>query len=226
MEGFFHGLLASHHVRRFSPMRSDTRAWLDGLRGFATEERSPRPPPDDAPPTAAFAAERMIIAARLTALLVGIDLLTAARRTRGSGGTAGYDPDAALVLSTGPAGLATAADLVGPTGPFSGLGSRLVAVTERQYRLWCIRTPDPAFERHVNLWNWVKTRVPPERNAEFARHPLAAGESYWLHRVGVAGAGAADRHECHLWKWNGRHASLLEALVTEGVVGRGAGGRG
>lgn len=207
-------------------MRSDTRAWLDGLRGFAAGDRATRPPADDAPPTAALAAERMIIAARLTTLLAGIDELTAARRARGGSGTEGPDPDAALVLSTGPAGLAAAAELVGPTGPFSGLGSRLVAVTEREYRLWCIRTPDAAFDRHVNLWNWVKTHVPSERHAEFARHPLAAGESYWLHRVGVAGAGTADRHECHLWRWNGRHASLLEALVTEGVVGRGAGGRG
>lgn len=207
-------------------MRSDTRAWLDGLRGFAAEQRRVRPPGDDGTTAAAFAAERMILAARLTTLLTGIDALTEARRARVRTGRRGADPEAAIVLSTGPAGLAAAAEQVGPAGPFSGLGSRLVAVTEREYRLWCIRMPDEAFDHHVNLWNWVKTRVPPERHAEFVRHPLAAGQSYWLHRAGVAGAGAADRHECHLWRWNGRHASLLEAFVTEGVIGRGAGGGG
>jgi hypothetical protein len=205
-------------------MRPDTRAWLEGLRGFAAEQREARPYADDGVPTAAGPAERMIIAARLTTLLAGIDALTEARRARGAA-AAGPDPEAALVLTTSPAGLGAAAEQVGPAGPFSGLAGRFAAVTERDYRLWCIRMPDEAFDRHVNLWNWVKTRVPPERHAEFARHPLAAGEAYWLHRAGVAGAGAADRHECHLWKWNGRHASLLEAFVTEGVAGRGVRGR-
>jgi hypothetical protein len=38
----------------------------------------------------------------------------------------------------------------------------------------------------------------------------------------VTGAGDADRRESHLWKWNGRHASLLEPFVTEVITGRAA----
>ena len=95
---------------------------------------------------------------------------------------------------------------------------RIVPVTELEYRLWCIRHPDDDHRHHVNHWNWIKTRVPAQRHAEFARHPLGPGEAYWLHRVGTAGAGAADRRDCHLWRWNGRHAALLQAFVREGGV--------
>ncbi|MFN9367532.1 MAG: hypothetical protein ACK6CT_02015, partial [Planctomycetia bacterium] len=68
----------------------------------------------------------------------------------------------------------------------------------------------------VNHWSWLKTNVPSRREAEFARHPRAAAEAYWLHRAGTAGAGVADGRDCHLWKWTGRQAVLLEAFVREG----------
>jgi hypothetical protein len=135
------------------------------------------------------------------------------------------DPDPALVLTTSPAGIAAVTDLLTPAGDLSTiLGDRVIAVTEREYRLWCIRRPDEGYRQHVNLWNWVKTRVPPQRWAEFAPHALAEGEAFWLHREGVAGAGGLDRRGCRLWKWNGRHVTLLEAFVSErGVSGLGGG---
>lgn len=199
-------------------MRSTTRSWLDGLRASVADHRASRPLPDLTTPSAALAAERTILAARLATWLAGIDALFAARR-----GRVDADPDAVVVLSTSPAGIAAARDLLDPRGgPFAGLGSRLEPVTELEYRRWCMRAPDDRFSLHVSLWNWVKTHVPERRHAEFSRHPLGPEEAYWLHRAGVAGAGAADRHESHLWKWNGRHASLLEAFVTESVPGRAA----
>ena len=69
---------------------------------------------------------------------------------------------------------------------------RVEAVTELEYRLWCIRSPDDGFIRHVNLWNWIKTSVPTQRHAEFAASPLGPGECYWLHREGCAGAAALE----------------------------------
>lgn len=208
-------------------MRPTTRNWLDGLRAFANELRARRPVPDLSSPDATLAAERMILTAHLVTRLGRIDDMLAARRSRvaasATAGATALDPDPALVLTTSPVGIITAAELVGPSGSFTSLAPWLAFVTELEYRLWCIRSPDEAFARHVNLWNWVKTRVPRQRHAEFARHRLGDGEVYWLHRAGVAGAGSADGHECHLWKFNGRHASLLEPFVREGVAGRGAG---
>lgn len=198
-------------------MRPATAEWLAGLRGFARARRIDRPlvPPADA---AQAAAERMILAAWLSMLLGDSEsLLEARRRWLGaSGRRQEAAADAALVITTSPVGVAVAEEIAA-TGslPAQAVARLAVAVTELEYRLWCMRNPDPQRGRHVNIWNWVKTRVPPQRLGEFARHPLAAAEAYWLHRAGVSGAGEADRRECHLWKWTGRHASLLEAFVVE-----------
>ena len=197
-------------------MLPTTRTWLDGLREFAAEHRVRRPLAEPEP-EAARAAERMILASHLATVLAGWEQVLAARRA----GTPDGDPDPAVAITTSAVGI-TVAEEQFATGslPARDLAERAVAVTELEYRLWCIRHPDDGHLRHVNLWNWVKTSVPRERHAEFARHPLGPDEAYWLHRAGVAGAGTADRRDCHLWKWNGRHAALVEAFVAErGVSG-------
>ena len=197
-------------------MLATTRTWLDGLGDFAAKHRVRRPLAEPDQP-AARAAERMILGSHLATVLAGWEQVLAARRADVPEG----DPDPAVVITTSTVGI-TVAEEQFSTGslPARGLADRAVAVTELEYRLWCIRHPDDGHVRHVNLWNWVKTSVPRERHAEFARHPLGPDEAYWLHRAGVAGAGMADRRDCHLWRWNGRHAALVEAFVAErGVLG-------
>jgi hypothetical protein len=195
-------------------MLSTSRIWLDGVRAFASEHRLRKPLPDPAS-AAERAAERMILAAQLATVLAGWEAVEAARCERGAGGSP-LDTDPAIVITTSAIGIAVVEEhLATGSLPARAVADRAVAVTELEYRLWCIRHPDDEYQRHVVLWNWIKTRVPPERHGEFARHPLRPGEAYWLHRTGIGGAGAAVRRDCHLWKWNGRHASLLEAFVTE-----------
>jgi hypothetical protein len=195
-------------------MLAATRTWLDGLRDFAVEHR--RRKPLSAPDAEGERnAERMILAAHLATVLAGWEQILAARREAG-GGVAESDADPAVVITTSPVGIAVAADQFDSGSlPARALVGRAVAVTELEYRLWCIRQSDDGYRRHVNVWNWIKTSVPLQRHAEFARNPLQEGEAYWLHRAGIAGAGGADRRDCHLWKWNGRHASLLQAFVAE-----------
>ncbi|MCE9629506.1 MAG: hypothetical protein K8S94_02135 [Planctomycetia bacterium] len=187
-----------------------TRDWLDGLRAFAIEHRVAKPLPEPPANGAQWAAERSILGVALATRLAEVEAIRQARRARGA------DADPAIVLTTSGPGMAAAEAVLGSAGDLAALlGDRLVAVTELEYRLWCIRCPDETFRFHVNLWNWIKTRLPPQRLPEFARYPLGPAESYWLHRTGIAGAGSLDRRDCHLWKWNGRHATLLEAFVTE-----------
>jgi len=197
-------------------MRPTTRSWLDGLRDHAAEHRIRKPLAEPDPP-AARAAERMILASHLATVLAGWGQVLAVRRAHATG-MPESDPDPAVVITTSAIGI-TVAEEQFATGslPARDLAGRAVAVTELEYRLWCIRHPDGEHLRHVNLWNWVKTSVPRERHAEFARHPLGPDEAYWLHRAGIAGAGTADRRDCHLWKWNGRHAALIKAFVSERV---------
>jgi hypothetical protein len=198
-------------------MHGETRDWLEGLRGFAGDHRAGRETRVDTgmaaeSAAAARAAERGILATHLVSWFDGIGTWTAARRAFAPRA----DADPAVVLTTSPVGIEAAAELCAMAGtPASSLRSQVVAVTELEYRLWCIRHPDETFRLHVNHWNWLKTDVPPQRHAEFAAHPLGAGECYWLHRSGTAGTGEADRRDCHLWKWNGRHAALLQTFVRE-----------
>lgn len=195
-------------------MRPATRDWLDGLRAFAAAHRVDNPLAV-AGLSAQQAAERMILAAQLATWLDGSDAILQAR-SAGLPRSDDADSDPALVITTSPVGIAVAEEhLARGSLPARALAGRAAAVTEVEYRLWCIRHPEDGHARHINIWNWIKTNVPRQRDAEFARHPLAEGEAYWLHRAGIAGAATADRRDCHLWKWNGRQASLLEAFVAE-----------
>ena len=202
-------------------MRPDTREWLAGLREFVVEHRASQQPV--AGQDAAAAAERMIVGAAIACRLGEVEAIRAARRRwlADREAVADGDPDPAIVLTTSAGGIAAAAGMLAAGTPLGLVaGDAVVPVTEIEYRLWCIRHPDEEHRLHVNLWNWVKTSVPRRRWPEFARHPLGEGQNYWLHREGVAGAGVADRRDCHLWRWNGSHASLLESFIRERAAPR------
>lgn len=196
-------------------MHPATHDWLDGLRAAAEARRSARPPVASDDP-AALAAERMIHAADLSAWIDATPGLLEARRTFALAAGGATDADAALVITTSPAGVAVAEEILGRDDPLArAVRPRAACVTEQEYRAWCMRHPDHEHRLHVVHWSWVKARVPPQRDAEFARHPLRDGERYWLHRTGTEGTGGADRWATHLWKFDGRHAALLEAFVRE-----------
>lgn len=197
-------------------MTSETREWLVALREFADEWRRAHPAPGPTPAEAP--AEAAILAAHLVTWLDGIDDLDAARGAL-AGSRPALDPLPALVVTTSPVGINAAERVLAGHPRAADVWPRLALVTEIEYRRHCMRHADDAHRFHVNHWNWLKTRVPPQRDREFAGHPLAPGECYWLHRTGTSGAGAADRRDAHLWKWNGRHPSFLEAFVSEGGVG-------
>ena len=203
-------------------MNRESRIWLDGLKDFAAARRREKPLEDVAQEPSERAAERMILQAQLSAWLAGFDYVLRARQAwLQESGLAG-DTDPAVVATTSGVGIEVVEELAQSGSlPARAIDRRIAAVTELEYRLWCIQTPDNHYALHGNVWNWIKVRVPAQRHLEFARHPLGPGECYWLHRAGIAGAGAADRRDCHLWKWNGLHASLLEAFVVEqGVADR------
>lgn len=196
-------------------MHAATHDWLDGLRAAAEAYRAANPPPGADDP-AALAAERMIHAADISAWLDSTPLVMDARRTFARAAGDASDADAALVITTSPAGLVVAEEILRRDDPIArDVLPRVACVTEREYRAWCMRQPDHDQRLHVIHWSWLKTRVPQQRNAEFLRHPLREGERYWLHRTGTIGAGTEDRWATHLWKFDGRHASLLEAWVME-----------
>ncbi len=202
-------------------MRADTLDWLNGLRDFVSVQQAERPRDEEQRPASEQAAERMILAAQLSTWLTGIDDILSARHMWLDARHSDGDPHPAIVITTSRVGVALAEELTtAGSVPARRVARDLVAVSEREYRLWCIAHPDDHSHRHVTMWNWIKSKVPQQRHAEFAHHRLRDGECYWLHRAGIAGAGSADRRDSHLWKWNGHHAALLEPFVVERNVGR------
>lgn len=186
------------------------REWLSGLIAFAAAHRQRRPtrPAVDA---AVAHAERAILGASLAGRLAELDAARSARRRLG-----GPAAEPVVVVTTSPVGIEAVTGLLATEPAFAAVaGDRLAPVTELEYRLWCIRNPDPDHALHLNVWSWLKTQVPQRRWLEFAALPLGDGETYWLHREGLAGAGPLDRRASHLWKWDGRHAALLKAFVVE-----------
>jgi len=198
-------------------MFPETLHWLNGLREHVDDSRL-RCGPAPEVPAAVYAAERALLATHLVAWLdTELAGLLAEREAVSHGPDP--DPDPAIVLTTTGTGLAAATDVLGRDDPLMrDHRRRFACVTEREYRLWCMRHPDPGHRMHINHWNWLKTRVPPQRWPAFSRYPLREGEVYWLHRTGTTGVGR-DRRFCHLWKWNGAVASLVKPFIDEAVQG-------
>lgn len=197
-------------------MHRETRLWFDGLVTSAADQRLQTPRALASADPAAWSAERSIIGASLVARLGELDTMRGERR-----GTPGADDDPVIVVTTSAPGIAAVDALLTDGSPLAILAAgRVVPVTELEYRLWCIRSPDPEHRHHVNVWSWVKTSVPRQRWPEFAAFPLRDGDAYWIHREGVAGAGGLDRRASHLWRWDGRHASLVKAFLVERAAPR------
>jgi hypothetical protein len=110
------------------------------------------------------AAARSLGAASLATRLAEADAVRAARRVLPHA-----DPDPAIVITTSAVGIAAVEEMLASVPDLAALaGNRIEAVTELEYRLWCIRSPDEGFIHHVNVWNWIKTAIPKQRWAEFS----------------------------------------------------------
>ena len=194
------------------PMTPESEAWVEGLRMHASAARIGGR--SDQRPAVEIAAERALLAAHLVAWFdTELPGLLAEREGgppaggRAAGGC--IDPEPAIVITTTAAGCAAAAELLDRDDPLvRQLRDRFACVTELEYRQWCMQQPDDDYRLHIAHWSWMKTRVPPQW------WPKHAGESYWLHRTGTAGAGR-ERRSSHLWKWNGTIAAILKPFVDE-----------
>lgn len=200
-------------------MRVESSDWLAGLREFAAAQRLGKPPLEAGDRQAsAQEAERAVLAMHLATWLdADLPSMLDARR-RFAARSPDIDPDPALVLTTSPAGIAAAEKVLSGRDPLRIPGRQaIVVVREAEYRLWSIRRPDADHRLHVNHWSWLKVDVPRQRWGEFARFPVGTDEAYWLHRIGISGAGDADMRGCHLWKWTGTAPVLLQPFFVESV---------
>ena len=121
-------------------------------------------------------------------------------------------PRLPVVLTTSAVGIDVAADLLATLPPADA--ERFLAVTEKVYRGWCMKSPDDDHRLHRNLWSWLKAPLPAVRRREFARWPIGPDDAYWLHRQGGQDADQAWR-TADLYRWDGVEAVLLATDVGE-----------
>lgn len=192
-------------------MTPETADWLAGLQAFLAEDRTRplhRSTPDPSPPVM---AEVRRLVARSVRHWVNEELPGQLRARAAWAAERGpqTDPTPAVLLTTTPHGLDAAVEAV------TGSPQTIACLLEVEYRRWCRLRPDDAMHHHVTAWNWVKTRVPEVRQAEFADQPLAEGEAYWLHRTGMAGIADEEHRTTALLAFDGRRSRLLAASVVE-----------
>ena len=195
-------------------MTPSTRAWRDGLIAFLAEDRRRPRHRSTADPERAVLEEVQRVVHQSVSQWLTETLPNQLQRRRGRvsvlpGEASGFDPDPAVLLTTTPIGLPIAEQLAAddPHG--------VVCLLEVEYRRWCRRQPDEAMQHHVTAWNWVKTNLPRVRQDDFPQHPLAPGESYWLHRTGIAGVTTDELRNTALLAFDGTRTRLLAASTVE-----------
>lgn len=189
-------------------MTPDARDWLAGLRRFSEQHRAPRPERRVPVPS-----ETVVVASTAEALAAQAGILDRWLEDHGAGIRALFAerPGAAIVLTTTPPGFVAAERF--RAGLAAADAERFAAVTEIEYRGWCMRSPDEHHRLHDNVWSWIKAPLPAARAGEFAAWPIPDGHAYWLHRRGRGGA--RTWRSADLWQWDGRTATLLASDVSE-----------
>lgn len=196
-------------------MTPATEQWRDGLIAFLARDRQkPRHRSVTDPEPAVIAeAERIVTASVQQWLSHGLAAHLDARRAWIASfprdQATAFDTDPAILLTTTPLGLPIAERLADDDG------RGIICLLEVEYRRWCREQPDAELRHHVVAWDWVKTGLPKVRQGDFPAYPLAAGEQYWLHRTGIAGAAPEEFRNSALLAFNGTTSRLLTASTVE-----------
>ena len=124
--------------------------------------------------------------------------------------TLGIDPEPFIAFTSDAPGLAAANQVIGADNP------RADFLFEDEFQSCPARLTDPGYKWHIHFWSYVSPTLDPKVEAEArARHPIADGCVYWLHREGTLWAANAGRGADHLWKWDGEKPELLEEAYTQ-----------
>ncbi|NLB54396.1 MAG: hypothetical protein GX811_01270 [Lentisphaerae bacterium] len=85
-----------------------------------------------------------------------------------------------------------------------------------EFTFWLKKHPDPEYRWHIHTWSYFLP-LDKETKKKTKTFPLAAGESYLLHREGTMCGELFGRGYDHLWKWNGEELVLLEESINQWV---------
>jgi hypothetical protein len=93
---------------------------------------------------------------------------------------------------------------------------RIAFLYPTEFVEWNKSHPDENFRWHVHTWSFFAP-LDSETKKKATQYPLAAGETYWLHKEGTMCGPLFGRGGDHLWKWNGNEPELLQECLNQWV---------
>jgi hypothetical protein len=88
----------------------------------------------------------------------------------------------------------------------------VVALFAEELIDWLTTNPDPEYRYYVHMWSFF-ANPDDEILSKAGDYPIGDGECYWLHKEGTMCGLLFGRGGDHLWKWDGKEATLLEEGV-------------
>jgi hypothetical protein len=195
-------LAASGHCWGQQKMNEQGTKWFDGLRAFLAECRDQRPLIARKDLSAAEERQCRIIGGSLIRWLQNYGPSLLEERAM-LADFENWEKDPCIVFTSEQPGVVAANEILKASPP------TIVFLYPDEFTRWTESHPDPEYRWHVHTWSFFAP-LDPMTGQRAARYPLAAGETYWLHKEGTMCGPLFGRGGDHLWKWDGENATLLE----------------
>jgi hypothetical protein len=191
-------------------MKDEGKKWFEGLRRFADECRKKAPLAERTSLSPAEEVQCRIIGGSLIGWLqkFGPRLL----QERAVLATLqDWEKDPFVVFTSEQPGLVAANEILEESPP------TIAFLYPDEFTRWTRRHPDTDYRWHVHTWSFFAA-LDADTAQRAAKHPLAAGETYWLHKEGTMCGPLFGRGGDHLWKWDGSEPALIEECFNQWVT--------
>jgi hypothetical protein len=183
--------------------------WFDGLRTFATECRDRRP---------LIARDALSFAEEMQCRIIGGSLIAwlekhgpcRLQERAVLASLQGWEKDPFFVFTSEQSGLVAASEILKEGS------NTTVLLYPDEFANWLQGHPDQEYRWHVHTWSYFAS-LDADMAQRAGKYPLAAGETYWLHKEGTMCGSLFGHGGDHLWKWNGKEPTLLEEWFDKWV---------
>jgi hypothetical protein len=183
-------------------MNDQGRQWFEELQAFIDECRAERPIPEREALSSMEEMQCRIIGGCLISWLQEHGPRMIQERAVLSK-TQNWEEDPFIVFTSQQPGLAAAQEIL------EDAGESVAFLHPEEFTQWLENHPDPDYVWHVHTWSYFAP-VEEDMAEEAKEHPVAEGETLWLHKEGTYCGTLFGRGGDHLWKWDGKELTLLE----------------
>jgi hypothetical protein len=190
-------------------MKTEGTTWFEGLKAYVAECRAERPIKDRNDLSLAEEIQCRIIGGSFISWLRKHGLRLIQERTV-LAEREQWENDPFIVFTSEESGLVAAREILE-----DDIG-KIVFLYPAEFEDWAKRHPDGDYRWHIHTWSYFAPLDPATKH-KAAQYPLAAGETYWLHKEGTMCGRLFGRGGDHLWKWNGKAPMLLQERLNQWV---------